>query len=137
MFDALECCTQIGEDAYEVDPHVMYPTVVAFLQAHQVQVQEIAAMPMAERVKLALSGDALAGFCVQAESRMWTAAHMDPSAWALALQPRDEVREADVALRALALEEARLWFVRALKEAAGAEGMIYLHICKGNGAFRL
>lgn len=127
MYDALKMATAVGEQGgyqvFEIAPADLYPATVGRIQeaiaGGELPAELIDHNPADPRIAPAQG----------AMQYMAEAQAIPNRAWSLADVPRDQItKQADVALRAQALEMARRWFTRALQLAAG--GPIGLHILK-------
>lgn len=125
MFDAKNLATHTGESGdyvtYEIAPADLYPATVARIQEALadggVPEELIDPAPIDPRIAPAQA----------AQAYMSQAAAIPADGWRLALLPRSEVtKQANINLRAQALELARRWYTRALHMAVGAP--LGLHI---------
>lgn len=129
-FDPLAYAVEAGQadgyNVFEIDPAEVYPAVIA----HIVEVVSGAEEPT-ELVDV----NPTFGVDPYLAARSYTskAKALPASAFDLALVDRDDVSDADVELRAAALELARLWFTRALKNL---KAPVFIRI-KNRPAFRL
>lgn len=114
---------------YAVVPGEIYPATIGWITSNRDALAEALAQPDAVLITRALNGDTLAAFVVRARQNVTEALAVPVMGWQLAVVPRSQVVDDDVALRARALETARRFFTEMLHQSVGG-GALHIRILK-------
>ena len=135
MFDVMELVVREdrpGSDRewFAVDADVLYPAMVKRIR--EAVAENGLPQELVDVAPVSIEVDPAAA----ARRYYKRAKKVEEIAWINALRPRDDFADDSPVLvgRTEALELARMWFTRALKNGRGAVG---IHILKGSGKYRL